>query len=247
MRYQALYQISLFVVFSLLIFNNDTASAEKSVLKATGTIYQLETGKKLFTEKATYYRKNGRYLSEKRLFYSGGRRKGILESQIKFNRSAPGYYFKDYRDDRKEGVTEYKKGFNLYFQMNMAADIRNEWVPRNDGPPFVNIAGINAFIQKNEEKLRQGEELKFRFLVPHRRDYYTFRAYKASSYTEKGKVYLKLKVDLNNILLRMLSEPIIIVWAIETDRVVEYRGLHYMRDGTSANGSKVSIKYRYGS
>lgn len=113
----------------------------------------------------------------------------------------------------------------------------------DEGLPLVVDAGFDAFVGEHWASLVAGERLRFQFPFAERDTLVHLRISAAAcSYETAGDQCFLLELD--NWALRLLVDPIELGYEVAQKRLVRYRGLSNIGDGTGA-GQVVDIHYRY--
>ena len=206
-----------------------------------GEAYDLKTHEKVYTEyyqdNFTSFHKTGTYTR-----FEDPHGKPIVERHLDFSKSdeKPDYTFKDFRNGYEEGAQVSGNQVRMYFKesRNTALKEKSLTVPE----PFVIDGGFNSFLKGNWEKLAVGEHIHFHFVAPARLDYYGFVAHEDPARVPKGKVAMAIVVELDNVLLRLLVSPIVILYDSSSRRMIEYQGISNIND---AQGKSLKVRLIY--
>lgn len=208
------------------------AFSSKEVLtdSYTGFAYNLETNDLVYTEEFTDKFVDGRHLETNTDYFDAFGRK-IARRTLEYSKFsfAPDFRTEDYRTGYVEGAEVTDEMIRLYFRKNKSSDFEEKLisVPR----PAVVDGGFNNYIKANWEKLKQGQELVFHFTVPSKLDYFTLRARMMTLSSDQ----LKIKIEADKYLLRMIAEPIVITYSTATKRILSYEGKSNIAGSDGAN------------
>jgi len=104
-------------------------------------------------------------------------------------------------------------------------------------------SGFNHLVQDNLPRLLAGETVQFHLVVAGNLDVYHFRAKKVRDETFEGAPAALLRVEPDS-LLRLLVDPLDLVYDPSTRRLLEYRGVSNILDpATGKVYKKVRISY----
>lgn len=230
--------------FFMLYFCLGALFAEPVPVKATGV--DIKTGEKIFTETGrSQYR--GGYLRSAEIEFKGNDGKVYTRQKIRVNQflPAPDYLLEDLRDGHSEGVLHNGTTFEIFFKNNAAAPgekIRLR-IPTG-GIPVVTFPGFANFVLQHWDALLRGEAVYFYLIVPTQRDFYRFRLLRDTSPGLAGGDKVHFRIELQNIVLRLFVDPIRISFDVKKKRLVQYEGIHFVRDLPKFLGRKLRVTYQ---
>lgn len=216
------------------------ASAE--TLRFYGYASDLDTGKYLYTElheqqveggqvktaSITYFDTAGKQIARKTLDYRQNRSIPIFRSEI----PEQGY---------AEGITAVGTAIEMT-KTTREKGTQNKHVDMPKGLVAAD-SGFNHLIQDNLPKILAGETVGFAFVVAGNLDQYRFRAKKTGNETFEGAPAARLRVEPDS-LLRVLVDPLDLLYDPASRRLLEYRGVSNMLDpATGKVYKKVRVSY----
>jgi len=188
-----------------------------------------------------------RYRAGERTFlltvYRGAEGRMIARRTADFSRSTlvPDFQTEDFRSGYLEGAERVAGGVRLYWRKSADDPIEERIV---DIPsPAVVDAGFNNFVQEQWNALMKGEELQIHFGIPSSLDYYRFRIYKDEAILYEGRPAAVVLCEIDNFFIRLFVSPIVLVYDVETRRLVSYKGISNISD-EQGNNHRVRIEYQ---
>jgi len=188
-----------------------------------------------------------RYRAGERTFlltvYRGTEGRIIARREADFSRSTlvPDFQTEDLRSGYLEGAERVAGGIRLYWRKSADGPIEERVV---DIPsPAVVDAGFNNFVQEQWKALMNGEELQIHFGIPSSLDYYRFRIYKDEEILHNGRPAAVVLCEIDNFFIRLFVSPIVLVYDVETRRLVSYKGISNISD-EQGNNHRVRIDYQ---
>lgn len=103
-------------------------------------------------------------------------------------------------------------------------------------------SGFHSLLRDNFDALLKGETVRFRLIVAGNLDSFGFRARKVGDTTFDGEAAIKLMVEPDS-LLRLLVDPLELVYEPRERRLLEYRGISNIHDPTTGEAYNVRIVY----
>lgn len=214
-------------------------SATEQVVKYRGDAYDLETGKFIYSENHSEYRKDGVHIYS-RVSYRDASGKEFASKIITFqpNRQQPTYELRDMRDGYLEGIKR-EGGQTIYYARRKAEDpIKSKAIVTP--APAVFDAGFDYFVRDNFDKICSGKNAAFYFAVPIELDYFRFRV----AMKESGET-CRMNLELDNFILRQLVKPIKLWYDTKERRLRKYEGISNI-NGPDGKSLKVRVVFRYG-
>lgn len=108
--------------------------------------------------------------------------------------------------------------------------------------PVAADAGFHGFLQDRFEALLRGETVAFGFIAAGRLDTYRFRARRVGDAVFEGEPAIEIVAEPDS-LLRLLVQPLRLVYDPRTRRLLEYRGLSNIHDPETGKPWTVRIAY----
>jgi hypothetical protein len=179
------------------------------------------------TATTRYYDAQGKELGRKSLDYRG-------------NRFIPIYKLEMPAQRYSEGISSNADPVAM-FKQDQGKDTRKS-LPR-DGALEAADSGFNHLLLDQLPQLRKGETVSFKLIVAGNADRYRFRARKLADVKVEQEAGIQLRVEPDS-LLRLLVDPIEIVYDTKGTRLLSYVGVSNIIDPTTGQvHKKVSISY----
>ena len=214
------------VVICIAVFSGISISAEdtENWIRYRGNAYDLRTGVFLYSENHNEYWQNGRH-AYSIVEYRDQSGQLIASKRINFstNRSAPTFRLEDRRDGYIEGATRNGSGLALFTRESEGKELRQTVVQVPD--PVVVDGGFDYFVRDHFDDLLQGRSIPLNFVVSAKLDYFRFRLIPAGQTVIDGRRALRLRLAIDNLLLRALVSSMEIIYDIETGRLLRYAGV----------------------
>lgn len=225
---------SAIILFSVIMFSFTGALKTESYV---GYAYKEGATIPVYTEKFTDKIVGGRPIETVTKYYAANH-KLIAQRTLNFSKSAfsPDFKTQDLRTGHIEGAETKGKKVRLFVKENHESTL-NETTIRIPEPVVID-GGFNQYIKANWNELEKGKVLAFNFAIASRLDYYKMRAVKIST-TEKT---MKVKIEPDRKILRLLASPIVVIYNIDTKRILSYEGISSISD---EHGDNFMIKLVY--
>jgi len=218
-----------------------TTSAES--LRFYGFATHLESGKYLYTELHEQQVENGQ-VKTATISYFDATGKLVARKTLDYrqNRSIPLFRI----DHPDEGYVEALRAIGggkldlLKVTREKGEETRQLPVPKG---AVAADSGFNHLIEDNLPRLLAGETVQFHLVVAGNLDVYHFRARRIGEERFEGAPAALLRVEPDS-LLRLLVDPLDLLYDPSTRRLLEYRGVSNILDpATSKVYKKVRIRY----
>lgn len=220
--------LSLFlqpVLYAAFLLNGKTLTTGAYDLKKGSPVYteqreQSDLGEKPGVWKFTYTDVTGKVIVRREVDFS-------------YDRIRPTFSLVDARNGYREGAEVRGNRIRVYSGGSPDDPYRETWL---DVPePVVVDAGFHFFVEQHFDKLLSGEKMKFHFVAPSQLDYFSFRVYKDKSLTYGGRPAVLMKMDIDNVFLRLFVDPIQLIYDVETRKLRLYQGISniYNEEGKS--------------
>jgi hypothetical protein len=191
-----------------------------------GTAYSPDGERVLYREQRTEQRQDGELVACE-VDYLTPEGELFAEKTIRFDgpSTAPAFTFVDYREEFREGARPVEDVIELYSGVGEDLERRRRELPEG----AVVDAGFDRFIRENFDRLRAGERLEFEFAVPAEQRFVRFEIESEGETTYDGRPALALRMRPASFLVRLLVEPIRLVYD-EQRRLLEFAGISDIRD-----------------
>ncbi len=212
--------------------------AAEEVVRFRGDAYDLGTGRFVYSENHSEYRKGGVHLYS-RVSYRDRNGKEFANKLITFqgNKIQPTYELRDARDGYVEGIR--REGGQTVYYARRKADEPFKAKAIATPQPAVFDAGFDYFVRENFDKICAGQNLSFNFAVPIELDYFRFRVSK-----QEGGEFCRMNLELDNFLLRQLVKPIKLWYDTKERRLRKYEGISNI-NGPDGKSLKVRVVFDY--
>ena len=226
-----------------LVLGLMVASASAESLRFYGYATHLDTGKYLYTELHEQEVEGGKVQTATISYFDAAGKlvaKKILD--YRQNRTIPVFRI----DHQDQGYVEALRGMSggkldlLKVTREKGEESKQLPIPRGQ---VAADSGFNHLIQDNLPKLLAGETVQFHLVVAGNLDAYHFRAKKVRDDNFEGAPAALLRVEPDS-LLRLLVDPLDLLYDPTTRRLLEYRGVSNILDpATGKVYKKVRISY----
>jgi len=209
--------------------------------KYSGTALDLKTMLKLYFDNHTEKLENGRHIFSE-IEYTDPTGKVFAKKKINFqkNPTLPDFILEDFRDGYIEGAEVKGREIRVFYRKSFDSEMEEKTFPIPENP--VVDGGVDYFIKANWNKLLEGKKLNFNMFAPSKLNYYKLRVVKTKLAEFKGKKALYLKIDLDIFLINIFLPSIIVVYDLETKRIVYYEGISNIND---EKGKSYFVKISY--
>ncbi|MGQ0587397.1 MAG: hypothetical protein ACT4PK_09370 [Gammaproteobacteria bacterium] len=208
-----------------------------------GYAYDLDSGKFLYTEvhqqrvtgdrwrggTIDYYAPDGSRIGHKDLDFSADPYVPMYTLQL----ATGGGYMEAVTAVKPDGIELKKQGYGA--KKPETATIEREGAMAAD-------SGFHSFLRDHFAELMAGQTLAFRFVVAGNLDTYKFRARRIEDRDFEGKPSVQLKVEPAT-WLRLLADPLYILYEPGQRRLLEYRGTSNLHDPKTHKAWTVRIIY----
>jgi hypothetical protein len=231
-----------FLVAALLGMTG-AATAAETTHTFRGYAYDLEGGEFLYTEVHRQVIEADRWLGGTIDYYApDGSRMG--HKTLDFTQDP---YVPVYRLDLTaangymEGIAELKADSIEMRKKGYGSDrVREASVPRRG--TMVADSGFHSFLRDRFPDLLAGKAVEFTFAVSGELDTFRFRARRIADAPFEGKPAVQLKVEPST-LLRLLADPLYVLYDPAQRRLLEYRGISNLHDPKTRKPFNVRIVY----
>jgi len=208
-----------------------------------GYAYDLDSGKFLYTEvhrqvidgdrwvggTIDYYAADGSRIGHKVLDFSSDPYVPVYRLEL-----APGGgYVEGITGLTADRIEMEKKGYG-------ASEMRTAAVKRKGA--MAADSGFHSFLRDHFADLLAGKTVDFTFVVAGNLDSYKFRARRIEDRTFEGAPAVQLKVEPST-WLRLLADPLFILYEPQQRRMLEYRGISNLHDPRTHKAYTVRIVY----
>ena len=191
-----------------------------------GTASSLEDDRVLYRERRVESWRDGALVSA-RVEYSTPEGEIFATKTIRFDSGAttPEFTFVDYREEFREGAVTGAGTVELFSGAVDELERRRAELPE---APVID-AGFDNLIRREFDRLVSGERLTFDFAVPAEQRFFRFQVEKTGETAFDGRLAVELRMRPANPLLRLLVDPIRLVYD-NRRRLREFAGISDIRD-----------------
>lgn len=209
----------------------------------TGSAFQLGGNKMLYVEK--HHEINdaaGKHIKTVTQ-YMDPEGKEIARRTLDFSKShiTPDFVFEDYRSGYMEGASFQAGNKIKIFHRALRTEPVMEKIIAKPTMAVID-GGFNYLVRSKFNEIVAGKIISFQFISAARLDYYQFRVRKEQEYVSKGKDLVKIILEADNSLLRLILDPITITYDKATKRIISYEGISNIPANSSKN---YSVKLLY--
>jgi hypothetical protein len=219
------------------------ANAADREVEFRGYAYDLDTGRFLYTEvhrqvvdadrwvggTITYYGPDGGRIGHKVLDF----RKDPYVPVYRLDLAAGGGYVEGITAVGDDTIELEKKGYNSSKRRTASVKRRGTMVADS---------GFHSFLRDRFDDLVAGKPVPFTFVVSGELDTFKFRAQRIADGTFEGKPAVRLQVEPDT-LLRLLAEPLEVLYEPAQRKLLEYRGVSNVHDPRTFEAYRVRIIY----
>lgn len=234
------------VLMSLLLLSAalTSFSGTRTLLSNLRTdAFDRKTGVRLYTEA----RKQTDYPDRPGIWhftYTDELGKTIVQRSVNFEKDMikPDFKLSDLRNGYSEGAEVNASGIRVFSGGSPDEPLEHKLliVPE----PTVIDAGFNFFIEKNWDRLMNGEVLSFNFVAPSQLDYFSLRVYKKHETTFRGKPAVVMNMDVDNFLIRFFVEAIHMTYDTSSRKLLLYDGISNIYDA-EGKSHMVRMEFNY--
>jgi hypothetical protein len=192
--------------------------------KFNGEAFDLKTGKRLYYDYHEEFWENGKHLYSI-IQYKDTNGKVFAKKRIVFQKSATKADFKleDFRDGYIEGAEVTGNQIKFVYRKNEKEDIKEAVItaPNN----AVLDGGFDYFVLENWDFILAGNKKILNLCAPSQQDCFKFVVFKTGETKRKGQDVVSMKVELNNPILSAFVKPILLVYAKDTKKLLQYDGI----------------------
>lgn len=164
-----------------------------------------------------------------------------MESDYSQHPYLPDYRFEDFRFQREDGARIEGDTVTVFGRPEAGAALQQTRLSLHDN--MIGGQGLHFFIRDHLDTLLAGEVLTVRFVIPLQQDYYTFRIERLDNQHD-GTATASFKISIDNWLVRLFAPEMQVRYAIETGRLLHYRGPSNLL-ADDRDMQNVVIDYRY--
>jgi hypothetical protein len=200
----------------------------------SGKAYDLKTGGFLYTEEHEEFFENGKH-SRSIVNYHDSHGKLIAQKKISFDLDSVKADFRldDFRDGYLEAAEVQGNKVKLMAQMSSPEPLQERVMEIPE--PIVIDEGMNNFVRQNWDGLMHGKTFVVSVPVPAEMDYFKFRISRDSETMVGNRKSVKIKMQVNSLLIRAIVNPIFLTYDLETRRNLIYEGISSINDDKGDN------------
>jgi hypothetical protein len=200
----------------------------------SGKAYDLKTGSFLYTEEHEEFFENGKH-SRSIVNYHDRNGKLFAQKTIRFDTDSVKAAFRldDFRDGYLEAAEPQGDKVKLTAQMSSKEPCVEKLVATPE--PVVIDGGVSNFVRQHWNDLIKGETLIISVPAPAEFDYFRFRLFKVGETMIGERKAVRIKMQVNSILIRALLSPIFLTYDLETRRILVYEGISNVNDDQGDN------------
>lgn len=218
--------------FVLAVLLMAPLAAGASVIERTGYAYAADGGGDtlLYTEQHEEWVENGR-ITRSTVTYKDADGETIAVKKLDFSRdpTSPEFRLQGLSNGHVEGAERKEEDFVVFFRKTDDHELVEENVELPERA--IIDGGFDRFIENNWETLLEGKVFKRPFLVPSFQKFVDFKIYLDRA-TDTEAVFV---METASLLLRILSEKIIVTYNRENAALLRYVGISNIRDPEGEN------------
>lgn len=232
------------VLFMLLLSVTVGSTVSASAPDVVGVARDMETKSLLYSEKHFVELDSDGQVVQRKVIYEAPNGEEIASKTNEYGgaRWAPAFELVDFRSGYREQLLVNEQHFVLRIREGDSSSWQQEIIPRdNDDQHWVADAGFDQFVRDHMARLKQGESVDFEFLSPARLASVAFRLVPV----EQSATRIRVKMVLQNPVLRLLLDPIVLDYDIEPPRLIRFAGITNLST-ESGKHYEAAIEYTYG-
>lgn len=218
-------------------------TAKESIIRFHGSAYDLSTGKLVYEDHHEEHWENGKHMYSM-ISYKDANGKVFAHKKIDFSKNPilPVFALEDSRFGYQEGGRPVKGGVRVYTQANRNSARKETFLPIKGNAAL--DGGFDYLVQSLWDGLASGKSYRLQLFLPPRQDFFWFKAYKTKIGDYNGRKSLFLEMKLDMMFVSLFLPKIYLVYDFETKRIMEFRGVSNIDDGTGKDNYKVKIVYK---
>lgn len=206
-----------------------------------GYAYDQKDGKLLYIERHKQELKGSKLLRGS-VTYTDPAGKVIARKSLDYrsNPYAPKFQIEDLRSGGFEAGEFLDHKYTIRFRGDRKAELRSRSLDQVKG--LVADAGFDNYVRARMHELLRGAPVHCSFVVPKRLESYSFRAAPMGVEHKGGRDLLRIRIEIDNALLRLFVAPVFLVYDVNSGELMEYVGLSNLDD---AAASKYRVRTLY--
>lgn len=141
-----------------------------------------------------------------------------------------------------EGISKITDDKVYLFKQN-SDDSAPEQATIDRKPNMAADSGFDPLIKAHFQELLSGKSLEFPLAVAGKLDYYNFTITRLKDDTFEGNKAVRFKVELSSLLRLIAGKPLILTYAADGSKLLEYRGISNLYDPKTDKPYQVRIDY----
>lgn len=232
----------ILLLLSLFFFLRPTIAKP---INLVGKHYDADTNQLLYVERIKLNMVNKIRKGDKHTFsFPSGQVFANLKTFKSDSAKRPSYEFSDSRDKRFEGVDfSSSKQIRIHVQRNGKSKKEEKKFSLKGN--VVTIPGINNLITMKLDSILKKKQIHFKIALPSELDTIKFTINYSKAMVYQGEKCVRVKMVTTNPVLRLFLRPIYLIYSLESNLVLQYQGIYYIRDPkTGWKGHYVIAKYK---
>ena len=210
-------------------------------MKFHGYAYDLETRRYLYTEVHDQRIDGDRWLGGTVAYVdAAGQLLGRKTLNFTAHPFVPAYRMEQLQGGYMEAVRHEDGGLELVRRARAGAPEETTRIALQ--APMAADSGLHMLIRSVFPDLLAGRTVRFHIAVPGSLDSFRFRAVKVADTEFEGRPAVRFRLEPAT-LLRLLADPLELVYAPEQRKLVEYRGISNVHDPVTGRAYNVHIAY----
>ncbi|MFA5939054.1 MAG: hypothetical protein WC809_06835 [Sinimarinibacterium sp.] len=206
-----------------------------------GYAFDLKTDRHLYTEVHEQRIDNGRWVGGSiRYYWPDGRPMGVKSLDFTDDPYVPVYRLDLPEQGYTEAITAVRDSIQLERRDNAGAKVESATV-KHEGPMCAD-SGFHSMIVSSFDTLLSGKTMNFRLVAAGSLDAFRFRARRIDDTQFEGKPAVRFYVEPDSF-LRLLVDPLEMVYDPQQRRLLEYRGVSNIRDPKTGDLFVTRIAY----
>jgi len=189
------------------------------------------------------YADSGRLLAAVTLYASeSGKPIAEMHSDFRDSLTVPTHTIKDFRTGNVQGLRR-ENGQVVLYDRDAGKPERTRIIRDSDAESriLVGCQGLNYYLLDNLERMKPGQVLPLRFLIPGKLDHYDFQLARVS---QSGAGITVFEITIKSWLLKLFAPKLLVKYDRNLKRIVWYEGLSNITNDEGHNQS-VTITYSY--
>jgi hypothetical protein len=229
----------IYLIVVIILFSSSLSAAQ--ILTRTGYVRNPDDNSLLYTEHH-YEVYIDNIVSMSSVIYKDKFGNAFAEKTVNFSSSPflPEFSLQNKATGHQESTRYLDDGYEVRFLQRMNKKAREKSLDYSANA--ISDAGFDNFVISHWSQITKGEKFNRDFLIPGMLRFFKFRVYQAEVIEITGQTYRMLVIEPDSFILRALSKPTRLYYAVDEPVLKKFKGISNMRDA-EGNNYNVVIQY----